>query len=618
MSAKFFALLTVIGANKLAKATALGTTLKITQMAVGDGGGTLPTPDTQQTKLVGEKRRAGLNTLFVDPKNDSQIIAEQVIPENEGGYWIREIGLFDDEGSLIAVGNCPETYKPQLQEGSGRTQTIRMILTVSHTESVELKVDPSVILATRESVNDAIETASKSILDTVKKEYATKEDVKKKFDNSNVVHEVGASKEKVISQKGVTDLFQPKGTYPTASEMNVELNKKVDKASVSQQLGNDVNKVPSLDLVTKELGKKQASGNYADKLSTQTQVFNGATSATGSSSVTFRGNSVDLIVSNTVVLFKTKIGDANNEIALPNNSGTLALAGESYTKSQSDGRYQPTGNYALAGTSYTKIESDAKYQLKGNYSLIGDSYTKNESDSKYQQKGNYADKSSTQTQVFNSATSATGSSSVTFRGNSVDLIVSNTVVLFKTKIGDANNEIALPNNSGTLALAGESYTKSQSDGRYQPIGDYALKSELNDIELVPHPIPWSLSTAPTGYLICQGQTFNKTTYPKLATAYPSGKLPDLRGEFIRGSDADRGVDSGRVVLSTQPGNSLLSTNMLNNDSPVAKEYQQKVEWIGSSGTNNQGGYGIFQQIEGANGNETRPRNIAFLYIVRAA
>ncbi|MEZ2861696.1 phage tail protein [Proteus terrae] len=174
MSAKFFALLTVIGANKLAKATALGTTLKITQMAVGDGGGTLPTPDTQQTKLVGEKRRAGLNTLFVDPKNDSQIIAEQVIPENEGGYWIREIGLFDDEGSLIAVGNCPETYKPQLQEGSGRTQTIRMILTVSHTGSVELKVDPSVILATREFVNDAIESASKQTMAEVAKIYATK------------------------------------------------------------------------------------------------------------------------------------------------------------------------------------------------------------------------------------------------------------------------------------------------------------------------------------------------------------------------------------------------------------------------------------------------------------
>lgn len=268
MSAKFFALLTVIGANKLAKATALGTTLKITQMAVGDGGGTLPTPDTQQTKLVGEKRRAGLNTLFVDPKNDSQIIAEQVIPENEGGYWIREIGLFDDEGSLIAVGNCPETYKPQLQEGSGRTQTIRMILTVSHTESVELKVDPSVILATRGFVNDAIESASKEALKEVEKNYATKEDVKKKFNIDNVVHEKGASKEKVISQKGVTELFQPKGNYQpagnyvTTETFNLEINKKIDKSNISQQLANDVNKVPSLDLVAKELGNKQPKGNY--------------------------------------------------------------------------------------------------------------------------------------------------------------------------------------------------------------------------------------------------------------------------------------------------------------------------------------------------------------------
>ncbi|MBW3474138.1 phage tail protein [Proteus vulgaris] len=279
MSAKFFALLTVIGANKLAKATALGTTLKITQMAVGDGGGTLPMPSAEQTKLVNEKRRAGINTLFIDPKNTNQIVAEQVIPENEGGYWIREIGLFDDEGSLIAVGNCPETYKPQLQEGSGRTQTIRMILIVSHAESVELKVDPSVVLATREFVDNAIETASKSILDTVKKEYATKEDVKKKFDSSNVVHEKGASREKVISQKGVTELFQPKGSYPTNTELSAELNKKIDKSNISQQLANDVNKVPSLDLVTKELGKKQSSGNYANKSTTAIQLFSGGVRA---------------------------------------------------------------------------------------------------------------------------------------------------------------------------------------------------------------------------------------------------------------------------------------------------------------------------------------------------
>ncbi|ENZ1183562.1 phage tail protein [Proteus mirabilis] len=259
MSAKFFALLTVIGANKLAKATALGTTLKITQMAVGDGGGMLPTPDTQQTKLVGEKRRAGLNTLFVDPKNDSQIIAEQVIPENEGGYWIREIGLFDDEGSLIAVGNCPETYKPQLQEGSGRTQTIRMILTVSHTESVELKVDPSVILATREFVNDAIESASKQTLEEVAKLYATKAElstglskVQKSADaaNTNANSRVPSTR-KVNNKPLSTDITLTAGDVGAATPAQVNeaktaasnaqttANSGVSKADAAQKTAND-------------------------------------------------------------------------------------------------------------------------------------------------------------------------------------------------------------------------------------------------------------------------------------------------------------------------------------------------------------------------------------------
>ncbi|WP_233450893.1 phage tail protein, partial [Xenorhabdus nematophila] len=162
MSTKFFALLTQLGADKLANAAALGTRIEITHMAVGDGGGKLPTPDTKQTKLINEKRRAAINTLSIDPKNTNQVIAEQVIPENEGGWWIREIGLFDKDGILIAVGNCAETYKPQLQEGSGRTQTIRMILIVSSADAVTLKVDPSVILATREYVDDSIKKHANS------------------------------------------------------------------------------------------------------------------------------------------------------------------------------------------------------------------------------------------------------------------------------------------------------------------------------------------------------------------------------------------------------------------------------------------------------------------------
>ncbi|EOH1139939.1 phage tail protein [Salmonella enterica] len=156
MSAKFYTLLTDIGAAKLASAAALGVPLKITHMAVGSGGGALPTPNAQQTALVAEERRAALNMLYIDPQNSSQIIAEQVIPENEGGWWIREVGLFDETGALIAVGNCPESYKPKLAEGSGRTQTVRMVLITSSTDNITLKIDPAVVLATRKYVDDKV------------------------------------------------------------------------------------------------------------------------------------------------------------------------------------------------------------------------------------------------------------------------------------------------------------------------------------------------------------------------------------------------------------------------------------------------------------------------------
>ncbi|ELL8672469.1 phage tail protein [Escherichia coli] len=156
MATKYYAVLTNVGAEKLANATALGVQVEITQMAVGDGNGALPTPNPAQTALVHELRRAPLNTLSIDPNNANQIIAEQVIPEDVGGWWIREIGLFDKDGDMIAVANCAETYKPQLQEGSGRVQVVRMILIVSSTAAVTLKIDPSVVLATRQYVDDQI------------------------------------------------------------------------------------------------------------------------------------------------------------------------------------------------------------------------------------------------------------------------------------------------------------------------------------------------------------------------------------------------------------------------------------------------------------------------------
>ena len=158
MSQTYYTILTKLGAELLANATALGIPLKLTSMAVGDGNGSVPKPTATQTALTNEVRRAAINSLSVDKNNNNQIIAEQVIPENEGGWFIHEIGLFDDRGNLIAVGNCPPTYKPRLAEGSGRTQVIRMIIIIDNIDSVELKIDPSVVLATREYVDKKIET----------------------------------------------------------------------------------------------------------------------------------------------------------------------------------------------------------------------------------------------------------------------------------------------------------------------------------------------------------------------------------------------------------------------------------------------------------------------------
>ena len=158
----FGAILTNAGAAKLANAIALGVPLKLTQMAVGDGNGQPVTPDPAMTAIPGEKRRAAINTLFPDPLAASQLVAEQIIPEDVGGWWIRCVGLYDDSNTLIAIANVPDTYKPLLTSGAGRTQIIRMVLIVSDTSAVELKIDPSVVLATRKYVDDVMKAHKES------------------------------------------------------------------------------------------------------------------------------------------------------------------------------------------------------------------------------------------------------------------------------------------------------------------------------------------------------------------------------------------------------------------------------------------------------------------------
>lgn len=153
-NSQYMAMLTAVGEAKLANATALGVNLNITQLGVGDANGAEPMPSRTQTALINERRRAPLNQLSIDPNNSAIIIAEQVIPEDIGGWWIREIGLYDEAGDLVAVSNCPPTFKPELAQGSGRTQVVRLNILVSSTQNIQLKIDPSVVLATRKYVDD--------------------------------------------------------------------------------------------------------------------------------------------------------------------------------------------------------------------------------------------------------------------------------------------------------------------------------------------------------------------------------------------------------------------------------------------------------------------------------
>lgn len=297
MTTKYFAILTNQGAARLANATMLGTKLNITKMAVGDGNGTLPTPDPAQTRLINQTRIAPINSLSVDANDAGQIIAEQIIPENEGGFFIREIGLYDDDGILIAVANCPETYKPLLAEGSGRTQTIRMILVVSSTSAITLKIDPSVVLATRKYVDDAVievknyadgfmrnheksrnhpdaTTTAKgftqlnsSVTDDRETHSATPKAVKIAMDNANA---------RLAKERNLADLPNPalarqnmqlgdsstKNTGTTANTVAAGDDARITGAMQKSQNGADI---PDVAKFLQNLGLR-ASGQYTDNL----------------------------------------------------------------------------------------------------------------------------------------------------------------------------------------------------------------------------------------------------------------------------------------------------------------------------------------------------------------
>lgn len=474
MTQKYYAIVTNLGAAKIANAAALGSKLNITQMAVGDGGGTLPTPNASQTKMIKEVRRAAINTLSIDPANASQIIAEQVIPETEGGFWIREMGLFDADGTLIAVCNTPETYKPALQEGSGRTQTVRMILIVNSTDAITLRIDPSVVLATRKYVDDAV-IEVKAYADNLMKKHVTAADPHTQYAPKKSPAFTGGAK-----VDGAFDV-NGGGSYVATLTLGYRLN--LQRAGGLPYQSFSRSDVPSAPASDTEMGR---------------------------------------------VLF----------------------------------------GYGMGAT-----------DVWGTGGIIG---------------------------YLNALAMPTG-------GGKVNLFALNAA----SKVGAG---ITLDADAGTVLIQGAASLPDGSAAVTQAKGDNSARIATTAFVQavcppVGIPVPWPSETPPAGWLKCNGASFSATAYPELANAYPSLKLPDLRGEFIRGWDDGRGVDSGRALLSLQ-GHALqqhthtvtmplrtADSDRGSLDSTYSVDNTQTVTTSGASGST---------------ATETRPRNVAFNYIVRAA
>lgn len=151
----YYAILTDYGEAAFTKAVATGEPVNFAEMAVGDGAGIIPQPDRTRTGLVNEVYRGPLNRVVIADQSASVIRTEMIILPQTGGFWLREAALYDDAGECLAVASLPPVYKPLLAEGAGRLQAINLWIAVSKTAAVELKTDPTVIIASVEEVDRA-------------------------------------------------------------------------------------------------------------------------------------------------------------------------------------------------------------------------------------------------------------------------------------------------------------------------------------------------------------------------------------------------------------------------------------------------------------------------------
>ncbi|BBT10856.1 tail fiber protein [Escherichia coli] len=571
---KFKTVTTDTGAKKLAQAAAPdGKPVRLTHMAVGDGGGTLPTPDSKQTRLVHEVWRHTVNRVFLDATHQNRIIAELVIPPETGGFWIREIGVFDEHGDLIAVGNTAESYKPTVAEGSGRAQTFRTILTVSSTATVALTVDNTMVMATVDYVNDKLKeheqsrrhpdaslTAkgfvqlSSATNSTSEALAATPKAVKAAYDLANGKY---TAQDATTARKGLVQLSSATNSdsetlaaTPKAVKAAYDLaNGKYTAQDATTarkglvQLSSATNSTSEMLAATPKSVKAAydlANGKYtAQDATTAQKGIVQLSSATNSASETLAATSKAVKAANDNANGRVPSARKVNGKALsaditltPKDIGTL----NSTTMSFSGG----AGWFKLATVTMPQASSVVSITLIGGAGYNVGSPQQAGISELVLRAGNGNPKGITGALWQRTSAGFTNFAWVNTSGDTYDIYVA--IGNYATGV---NIQWDYTSNASVTIHTSPAYSANKPEGLTDGTV-YSLYTPSEQFYPPGAPIPWPSDTVPSGYALMQGQTFDKSAYPKLAVAYPSGVIPDMRGWTIKGKPA-----SGRAVLSQE-------------------------------------------------------------------
>ncbi|ELB7893353.1 phage tail protein [Escherichia coli] len=537
-------------------------------MAVGDGGGTLPTPDSKQTRLVHEVWRHTVNRVILDATHQNRIIAELVIPPETGGFWIREIGVFDEHGDLIAVGNTAESYKPTVAEGSGRAQTFRTILTVSSTATVALTVDNTMVMATVDYVNDKLKEheqsrrhpdASLTAKGFVQLSSATNSDsetlaatpkaVKVAYDLANGKY---TAQDATTARKGLVQLSSAtNSTSETLAATSNAVKAAYDNAEKRLQKAKNGEDISDKDTFTKNIGACRAYsaelniGGDSEAWTTAQLIFwlesqgafnhpywmckgswayanNKVITDTGCGSICLAGAVVEVIGTRGAMTIRITTPSTSSGEGIPNAQFTYINHGDAYApgwRRDYNSRNKPTASEIGALPSDGTAVSSVNLASKGRLTALTDNMQGATGLELYE--------------AYNNGYPTTYGNIIHLKG--------------MTAVGEGELLIGWSGISGAHAPAFIRSRRDTPDANWSPWAQlYTSAHPPEEFYPVGAPIPWPSDTVPSGYALMQGQTFDKSAYPKLAAAYPSGVIPDMRGWTIKGKPA-----SGRAVLSQE-------------------------------------------------------------------